>query len=289
MEGNFERGLFSHEVPDPFTSVRFEGSHTLIITPEVKNANKVKVFLRTAENPVLQKQHSRRLQAPVTREYFAGITADTGIRTAQIELLTIRWFFGDNIMLIRPRKVAPVRQIRGHHQHWDGINPVTGYRNPEFVKTGDERSKIRPDMSVLEEVSALTVLDLVDESTKANFGVGSYGQLDRFVVETILPYTIRWHERTFKIVENLRAARSTLSLVCNSTRGLMQGFNSSIDAARFKTFDVVSELVALVVDQGENGYGSSAKMVDRSDRIVRWLHIAALSEIVMLWLFFLCI
>jgi hypothetical protein len=181
---------------------------------------------------------------PITGDFtqnYIGMTAQCDTYTSRIDIRSVTLNLEETIN--RPASFG-------------GDGPSSSYRpdeerplrNPFFHKTLTELDLREMNSGKLtnRNISRDDVMDIISEVTRASFSAASFGEMNNFIKEELLPYTHKWHRRTVKIVGHVRKAREVLGSSWNYTSDLIRILSKNIEDVSVKARSEVIQIADLL-------------------------------------------
>ena len=208
------------------------------------------------------------LLVPIDNNYF-GVTAQSDALTSRFDLLKLKVkiiekynFYADDedngedefdsgdekIEIGKKRNVKAQNNIKALHYQPEFQNFL---RNPIFVSTMEEMDKMRDGIPEKEEADVLKVLSIIDESNMASYQVASFSELNKFLMNTLIPCTQSWHKRTLKMIENSVNLRNTFAAAWNYTNDILQDFNHTTQQNSLKAKEKIIKLEDILTNEAE--------------------------------------
>lgn len=191
------------------------------------------------------------LTADISRAWI-GISAMCDDYTSRIELLSAMYNTED--ILNKQRKEAWVYQGMPPTKS-DSVSPekIQKLRNPSFALMRKEFKLFEDAKGNLKNTdkSIEDYLKITQEFAEAVGEVATYGQLNNFITNTLVPYAEGWHRRTFKIMESVNKANKIMSTSLNETQALLTIFNETIYESLNKARTKISSIKNILVEESE--------------------------------------
>lgn len=176
---------------------------------------------------------------------FLGITAQCGQSVSRIDLFEVSFPQSDDL----PARDAHAGPHRGRFS--PQYQPM--YRSPRYRRL----------LEIVENRTNLTIDDLfclIDEVYAAAFDAATFGSVDRFVREQIVPYADRWQRRTLRIVEEMERFRGNLTTAWNFTGQLMNAFRETLMESSARMTEKISGLGELIEEDSLDSHRHSIEI-----------------------------
>ena len=213
---------------------------------------------------------------------YIGFTAQNERLVMNMNLISIEF----NINM--PNKSTGKRdRSMGNRKPSSQFTPNTIYRlrNPAFNKTIIEIEKQEKDGNAIKEgATANEIFDIIEEINVASFDVASFSELNSFVKNNIMNYSLKWQRRTLRLVDRVRNTRNVAGAALNYTTAIMETFRDQMQTTLSKTNEKFADLYSLLGEFGGRGIdvnNDMHQMVDDINKrsIVTWLAYAAVAEV----------
>ena len=152
---------------------------------------------------------------------FLGITATTTHYVASLELYSVKFnALSENDL--KKRKVSII------NKNDDSYKPekITNYRNPKFDLINQEKLKMKENKDYYSDFDHL--LQVIQELYDVASQTVSFTELNDYITQNIVPYTVKYQQRTLKISDIIRKSLNTVGMGMNYTSQVLISLNKSI-------------------------------------------------------------
>jgi hypothetical protein len=189
------------------------------------------------------------------RDSYIGVTAQNDAFTGRVDLLGVTFALAGDM---KQRAGVGFGEDRPKSNYVPETQAVL--RNPAF-----NRTIVLADPNTKKELMmASYVLDVVDELIHASNGVASFKELNDWVTQTMVPYTQKWHRRTVKIIDQMRAARDVIGTAWNYSQTMVAALNGTVLANTRRAAGKLEDLGGLLTAGARNASEESGRRLDRA-------------------------
>ncbi|EAX89452.1 hypothetical protein TVAG_104890 [Trichomonas vaginalis G3] len=213
---------------------------------------------------------------------WIGITAMCDDYTSRIELFNAT--YNTNDIISNRRKQAWTFQGMPISTS-STVQPekIEKLRNPSFLIMRNElksyettKGDLKAANKTIEDYLKITAefAEVIDE-------VATYGQLNDFITNTLVPYTDSWHRRTFKIMDAVAKANKIMSVSLNETQSLLYSFNQTVNLSLAKARTKISSIKDILLEESEIQFIDQIMTVKKSvSPIVNYLIYISAAEVI---------
>ncbi|EAX91327.1 Legume-like lectin family protein [Trichomonas vaginalis G3] len=228
--------------------------------------------------------------APITIDIskcWIGISAMCDDYTSKIEMFNAT--FNTDDMISNRRKQAWTFQGMPYSTS-STVQPekIEKLRNPSFFIMRNELKTYETTKGDLKAANKTIedYLKITSEFAEVIDEVATYGQLNDFITNTLVPYTDSWHQRTFKIMDAVAKANKIMSASLNETQALFYSFNQTVNLSLTKARTKISSIKDILIEESEVQLLDQIMTVKKSvSPIVNYLIYISTAEVIGLLVF----
>lgn len=290
----FQFGLFQSNGTDTFTSENFTKNSKVTFKPEEMEFKlrmhiqpkfiSLVTFSGASEKVLINNS----LKVDLSQAWL-GVTSMTGELMAQIDLLSAKFHVFHESLLKRNLNGQQQLHKQNPHVH-QSLSAVL--RNPSFSLMKKEISDYKKAKGEIlnSDTKIEYVLTVCDEIGDVVSQTATYGQLNDFIRNTMIPYTQGWQKRTFKIIDGVDKAKSLLTQAFNQTKAMIEIFNNSMLEMTKKTDKKIVKLSDLLNNEThEQGLQDKENIKEylKQPFWINLLRIISVCEVVLVFIFYI--
>ena len=263
-QNNGGNSIDINKLNSPFMKMNYTQGATFYVEITVDDR---RIIISVNENVCFNDE----LSFDISKNYL-GITATTTHYVASLELYSVRFKSLSETDLKK-------RRVFMNNKNSDSYKPeqFTLYRNPKFEMIHDEKLKMNENKEYQSTFEHL--LQVIQEVYDVTAQVVSFSELNDYITQNIVPYTVKYQQRTLKISDIMRNSLNTVGMGMNYTSQVLISLNKSITENSNKMRTKSSSLVQLF-NEIDDDFNINEIIKDSGSLLSSSLLIIGLSEFI---------